>query len=162
MTIPRPRVRRPLLAMAFVCAGLVCGHLSSGAAHAVLAGCNTDPVVVLSNGVTVQMTGAITTDVSNLTAVIWTLHIPAGTSVVSVTYDDNVSYKESLKYWADNLPNTYDGSVQVSTSLNKLVAGQVTVTGTTTAYATANPSGPSSSDTETGGLNQVIPMHVVY
>jgi hypothetical protein len=85
-------------------------------AHASLGGCNGDPVVVLSNGVTIDLNASISDNLSDVQQVVYTLHAPGGTSVVSVVYTSGLlGPKEVLRFYSDNLPSTYDTSTRVST-----------------------------------------------
>jgi hypothetical protein len=111
-------------------------------AHASLGVCNGDPVVVLTNGVTIDLNAVIQDDLSDVRQVVYTLHAPRGTGVVSVVYTSGLlGPKEVLRFYADNLPDTYDTATTVST-----YASGITVKASTTAVpALGLPAGASNS-----------------
>lgn len=105
-----------LVGAAALGAGLMTVAHPVSVAHASLGGCNGDPVVVLSNGVTIDLNASIADNLSDVQQVAYTLHAPAGTSMVSVTYTSGLlGPKEVLRFYSDNLPDTYDTSTRVST-----------------------------------------------
>jgi len=149
-----PRPRRALVAAALLAAGLGAAAIGPGPATAHgAAGVGCDPIVVLSNGVTVQMTATIGVgDSSTIGSIPWQLHAPSGTSVVSVTYNDGVSAKEKLQFTADQPAGTYQTSVMVKASVKG-----ASVTSTNYAYLTSDtlgnraPDATSSSNTGVTG-----------
>jgi len=85
-------------------------------AHAA-AGCRSDPIVVLSNGTILDLSAVIGADVSTVTRISYTLHAPAGTSVVKViSTDGDVQYKEQFALRTDNPTGGYGVQVQVQTT----------------------------------------------
>ncbi len=135
--------RRLLLAPALLAAAA----LGPGpeAAHAAV-GISCDPIVVLSNGRTVQMTAAVAVaSASTIGTINWQLHAPSGTSVVSVTYNDNVSSHENFNFFADQVTGSYKGTVVVN-----LVSGSASVTSADYAFLTSDILGNLSPDTTSG------------
>jgi len=100
LSLPRsPRFsrssRRALLAPALLAAGLLAGLLAGAlvpqAAHAALS-VSCDPVVQLSNGINVKLTATMNTaNPSDITHASYTLHAPAGVSVVKVVFTNGSS-----------------------------------------------------------------------
>jgi hypothetical protein len=115
---PRHSARRvpAVLGLAALQAGLLIASPPVSIAQATLGACNGDPVVVLSNGVTIDLYTTIQDDVSDVQQVVYTLHAPSGTGVVSVAYTSGLlGPKEVLRFYADNLPSTYDTATSVRT-----------------------------------------------
>jgi len=134
--------RRALRAPALLAAGLFAGALAPHAAMSMSA----DPIVVLSTGRTVQMTANVAvSSASTLGTINWTLHAPTGASVVSVTYNDNVSSHENFHFFADQATGSYKGTVVVN-----LVSGSASVTSTNYAFLTSDTLGNQSPDTTSG------------
>ncbi len=83
--------RRALLGPAVLTAGLLAGALVPHAAHAAMS-VSADPVVQFSNGINVKLTATMTTaNPSDITHVSYTLHAPAGVSVVKVVFTNATS-----------------------------------------------------------------------
>jgi hypothetical protein len=115
---PRHSARRlpAVLGLAALQAGLLIASPPVSIAQATLGACNGDPVVVLSNGVTIDLYTTIQDDVSDVQQVVYTLHAPSGTGVISVAYTSGLlGPKEVLWFYADNLPDIYDTATIVST-----------------------------------------------
>ncbi len=119
-----PRLGRPLGAAALLSAGLLVSPLLTSQAHAIIAGCGGDPVVVLSDGTTLDLNATADTDASTVRRIAYTLHAPAGTWVVSVTA---LGVRETLSFLADTTPHTY-GTV---TRVDATTAGAAVTTTTT-------------------------------
>ena len=132
---PRP-TRRALACAAMLSAGLLASSLRAPAAHAVVA-CRTDPIVTLSNGVTVQMSNTIYDDSAHVRRVAYTLRAPAGTTVTRVVYppDMTTSIPESFQFEADRGPGeyrsyavVYDANSDVAVSADTIVTDPSTHT----------------------------------
>src|SRR5947209_7431460 len=94
---------------------LCLGPLLPQGARAQWGYCNSDPVVVLSNLAEVDLSAAINDDLSDVSKVVYVLHIPTGTSAVSVTNTDGLmGLRESLKIVADQPADTYVSDTTVS------------------------------------------------
>lgn len=97
-------------------------------AHASLGACGSDPVVVLSNGVTIDLYATVGDASDDVQQIVYTLHAPHGTSVLSVVYTSSLlGPKEVLQFEADTLPDTYATETVVTTG-----ARGIAVTATTT------------------------------
>lgn len=84
-------------------------------ASAQLASCRTDPVVTLSNGYTVTLWANISTDISHVTSVNYTLHVPRGVSIKTISYDANGSV-ETVQLVADQSGSHYSDVTTVNTT----------------------------------------------
>jgi hypothetical protein len=83
---------------------------------AALVHCRTDPVFLLSNLDTVNVTLDIDTDAANVRNMNYILHIPAGVTVIGVIYTDgNLGKKEAYKVYQDSPTNTYTTDTVVTT-----------------------------------------------
>ncbi len=122
---------RPLL-LAGLALGCALPVLQPGRAAA-LAACYTDPIVRLSNGVTVQIQGIIGTEASNIGVINYTVHAPSGVSMVSVRFLDTVASKEHVVLKADQPA----GSYATDTVVNTRGLASVTVMTTLTSVSTA-------------------------
>ncbi len=106
-----------------------------------LAGCRSDPVIVLSNLRTLDVSATIYDSTSDLRSVTYTVHGPSGTSVVlALSTDGLVGQVEHFKYVADQLPNHYSVTAYVSTG----TTSRVTVSGITLAGRSESLSGYSN------------------
>ncbi|OGO39780.1 MAG: hypothetical protein A2Z03_09585 [Chloroflexi bacterium RBG_16_56_8] len=115
-----------VLLLAFV---VVAGMPST--AEALVDGCRGDPIVVLSNGVTVRMSVQVSTSAANVKEVVYTLHAPAGTSIKSITYTGGpLKDKERVVFHADAKPGTYSTDTVVHAK-----AGRAAVSATTSVGA---------------------------
>ncbi|HZT95822.1 MAG TPA: hypothetical protein VFB34_03185 [Chloroflexota bacterium] len=76
-------------------------------------GCRSDPTVYLSNGYSVQMWDQIGTDISNVSGVYYTLHVPKGVTVENIAYD-STGYLEHVQVYADQKPGQYYETSNVS------------------------------------------------
>jgi hypothetical protein len=145
------RGTRALVVGSALAVSLLLGPLSSLSAHAALTYCRTDPVVLLSNGQTVQLEADIADSVSDVQHVDYLLHAPAGTSVVSVVYSGDVpANQESFEFTADGGPNGYHTATTVTTG-----ASNVTVTATTTLPG-------ADTDSTQGQSGQTLHCHVKF
>ena len=121
--------RRALLGAPALALALLAGSLATDA-HASITYCRTDPTVTLSNGVTVTMWAQISTNISSVSSVNYVLHVPAGVTLKSVTYD-TYGYLEHLQIVADQSGTHYADNTTVT-----LTSGNTSVT----AYATRQDS----------------------
>jgi hypothetical protein len=96
------------------------------AAFAALLSCRTDPLVLLSNGTSVQMTAIIETEAAKIEKVIYVLHAPRGTSVAQVIYMGPLRDKEQLVFYADANENQYWTETVVQTAQARVPVQAVT------------------------------------
>jgi len=138
------RLVRPLGGAALLSSGLLVSPLLAPHAQAIIAGCGGDPVVVLSDGTTLDLNATADADASTVRQIAYTLHAPTGTSVVSVT---SLGVRETLAFRADNTPHTYDTVTRVDASVS-----DAAVTTTTTVIplrgvpATGSATGATNED----------------
>ena len=127
----RTRIRylRPLVLLALATVAVGVSPLKLPLAHAQLSGCSTDPVLVLSNGTTIDVLASIDTSSDSVQKVTFTVHAPAGTSLV--TYTPGVlGPKEVVQFKADQRSGQY-----TTTTVADTVTGGVAVTASTKAIA---------------------------
>ena len=83
-------------------AGLGAGLLGAPGAHAAFMGCRSDPIVILSNGVVLDLSAYIADDVSDVQSISYTLHAPQGVSVLrAISTDGAVGYREKFRFESD-------------------------------------------------------------
>lgn len=113
----RPRARLvPVLLGALCSAGLLTAPLLASSAQAELGVCGSDPVVILSNGAIIDLSATISDAEPDVQQVAYTLHAPAGTVAVGwINTYGPLGPKETLRFYADDAPNTYDSSTIVTT-----------------------------------------------
>jgi hypothetical protein len=115
---------------------VLAGWLAAGpglglSAQADLVGCRSDPIVLLSNGVALDLSAAIDDTIGDVQQVSYTLHIPTGTFALAVIGTDGLmGLKESFSISADGAPHTYATDTAVTT-----LAPGVGVVATTAAVA---------------------------
>jgi hypothetical protein len=119
---------RICVVLGIVTVGLTAGHLRVPGAQAEIGVCYTDPVVVLSNGTTVDLNDTINDSYLDVQHIVYTLHAPVGTSIESVTYTSGpIGPKESLQYYADQPAGQYTATSDVFTGASNIA---VTANGT--------------------------------
>ena len=103
------RPSRRLVVAAVLGVGLL-GGFGAPRADAALSACRADPIVTLSNGITVQMSNTIYDAAAKVTKVTYTLHGPQGTTVTKVVYptDNTSGIPETFAYVADMQVGNYD------------------------------------------------------
>lgn len=117
-------MRRGTLSRVIVCGalasvGLAATSLRVPTARAEVGVCYTDPVVVLSNGTTIDLNDTINDTYTDVQHIVYTLHAPAGTSVASVTYTSGpIGPVESLRFYADQTSNQYSATSDVVTGIS--------------------------------------------
>lgn len=104
--------------------GLLGSPLISHSAHAQIGPCRDDPVVTLSNLTVIDLSASINDNVSDVRGIVYTVHAPAGTSVLSVVDPSSVSSllgpNDVVKFHADDSPGRYDTYSVVSTGLKDI------------------------------------------
>lgn len=128
----RTHVRRSAaLGAALLAAGLLAGVVQPAPAHAALTGCSTDPVVTLSNGVTLEVNVSIQDALNDVTNVSYALDIPTGVTIKSVAYPDGSGGISSLTWTAQNTIGNYDDNTVVTTQTPtiSMTAGQTATYG---------------------------------
>jgi hypothetical protein len=116
--------RQMALGAALTAGVLISGPLSVNTAHAAVA-CRSDPIVVLSNGVVLDLSVTLDADVSQVQEIHYKLHGPHGVLVVrAISTDGPVQYKEHFEFKDDShgndtsagAPATYWVEVQTKTA----------------------------------------------
>ena len=80
--------------------------------------CRADPVVVLSNGVTMDFGASITTLPMNVTEVHYELHVPVGVELVAVIHTPTwLTSQETFTFYADQPAGQYTIITTVHTTL---------------------------------------------
>ena len=97
------RPRRALLGAALA-AGLLAGGPLAALNHAhAAASCRADPIVVLSNGVVLDLSATLDADIAQVQAIEYKLHGPKGVWVVrAISTDGAVQYKEHFEFKDDS------------------------------------------------------------
>ncbi len=145
---PRAWVVAPLTA-----AGLLFSLPGTPLAHAIIGGCGSDPVVTLSDGTVVDLSATIADASSDVQQVAYTLHAPAGTSVVSVVNTDGaIGLKEVFRFYADAPALTYTTTTAVSTATSGIAVSAAT--------RVVPFAGLSASGSATGKDQQSLPIQL--
>ncbi|HVA91576.1 MAG TPA: hypothetical protein VNL71_17240 [Chloroflexota bacterium] len=91
--------------------------------------CRSDPIVILSNGIVLELAVGIDTPVTDVRQVEYSLHVPAGVGIVQVISTDGaVGYKEKFKAKSDSSPGVYTVDARVKTEARN-VAITATIAG---------------------------------
>lgn len=162
-----PQHRRALLGAALAAGFLVASSHAATSSAAVA--CRADPIVTLSNGITVDLHVTANDTLSDLKHVSYVLHGPplpaapgapagflsSGSGWYTATYPDGTGAISSFQYVADDNVGNYDAYITVTTGLlNVAVTGYMDwVVGTGTPTPTAPAQGHS-------GQQLHIHMHV--
>jgi hypothetical protein len=90
--------------------------------------CRSDPAVILSNGMTLDIGADISTLVTEVTEVHYELHVPAGVTLVAAIGTPNwLTTQETFTVFSDQAPRQYSVTTTVYTT-----QGDATVTADTT------------------------------
>lgn len=90
---------------------------------AALGKCRTDPIFVLSNGDSLNVSVNINADATNVRNLTYTVHVPAGVTVKKVTYTaGGLGTKEMYKVVQDSVAKTYKTDTVVTTQNTGSVA----------------------------------------
>ena len=141
------RTRHMLLGAALLSASLLARSLVAPATHAAIGGCNSDPVVTLSNGDVLDLHATVTDTYDDVDQVSYTLYVPKGTWVTSELDTSVLGGKDTFQYnnTQNQAPNTYSVAVRVNTLTPQIpvVAATDLVNANGTVLATAEVSGQS-------------------
>ena len=125
-----------LLGVAVLSARLLTRSLLAPASHAAIGGCNSDPVVTLSNGAVLDLHATVSDTYDDVQQVKYTLYVPQGTWVTSEVDTSVLGGKDTFQYYdtKNQAPNTYSVNVQVNTGASQIpvvaATDLVKVTGT--------------------------------
>lgn len=116
--------------LAFVMAVALLGFAAPGGASASVGLCRTDPIVMLSNGVTMRLTTGVNDASSDVQSVLYTVALPAGVSINQVVYTGGaLGGKESVVAQTANDGSAYNTTVLVTTGASNVqVAAGVALT----------------------------------
>ncbi|MDQ2829505.1 MAG: hypothetical protein M3Y74_10705 [Chloroflexota bacterium] len=93
----------------------------------------SDPIVILSDGIALDVSATIADDASDVKQITYVLHVPDGAAVIrAISTDGAVGYKEKFTVQSGSAPGVYTTEVQIKTGV-KNVAVMATVAG---GYAT--------------------------
>lgn len=153
---PPQRVRRTLIRRVVhaLAASLLAGMLLAPHAQASLGACLSDPVVILTQGVTIDLYTNIADSASDVQQINYTLHVPTGLQKILIIHTSGlIGPKEYFQISADDAANTYDSVTEVNTGATGLtVKARLTVI--------ALPHTPVSASIS-GLDHQNLPLHVV-
>src|SRR5436189_4691586 len=143
---------RTLLGVALLSASLLAHSLVAPATHAAIGGCNSDPIVTLSNGDVLDLHAVVDDVYADIQQVSYTLHAPVGTWVTSEVDTSLLGGKDTVQCRADNPPNTYSATTKVDT-----LTPQIPVRATTVLVDLNGP--PLSADWVSGQSHQRLRMN---
>jgi len=109
-------------------------------AQAAVIGCRSDPVVVLSDGTVLDLSVAINTAASNVTAIRYTVHGPQSAWLVATLSTPTIGFagKETFTYVPDAGPRQYITETLVQTApAHVAVTSYSTFSNTTIGYTTS-------------------------
>lgn len=117
MSVLTPERSLPaMLGAAVFSAGLLASLLGAPHHAHAAAGCRADPIVTLSNGLVVDLSATVYDTPSDINAITYTMHAPAGMSVASVVYPvDPNNIPQTFTFYADNPAGTWDTYTYVDT-----------------------------------------------
>jgi hypothetical protein len=127
-----------LLGVAVLSASLLAGSLMAPVTHAGIAGCASDPVAILSNGYTLDVTATMDVDASAVRNVRYTLNIPSGVSLVSWTDTAALGPKDTYSVNATNSAGNYTVGVSVDTGTQASVTASTTLVSPTKVKVSGN------------------------
>ena len=142
-----------LLGAAVLSASLLAHALVAPATHAAIGGCNSDPVVTLSNGAVLDLHAVVDDAYADIQQVSYTLHAPVGTWVTSEVDTSVLGGKDTFQFRADNPPNTYSATTKVDT-----LTPQIPVRAATDLVDLNGP--PLSADWVSGQSHQMLWMNI--
>ncbi len=80
--------------------------------------CRADPVVILSNGVTMDISATISTLPMQVQEVHYELHVPVGLTMIAVVHTPTwLTSQETFTFYADQQPGQYKVVTTVQTSV---------------------------------------------
>lgn len=120
-------LRRVLVLLAVV-GGIALSAVTAQRAWAGWASCRSDPVVVLSNGMVLDLSAGISTFPWNVERVDYVLHVPEGVGLVaSVATPAWLTSKETFTFYADGAPGEYHTETTVYTNQSNTAVSAETI-----------------------------------
>jgi hypothetical protein len=121
------RARRPL---PFLVAALAALFAVSAPAYAAASVCRTDPVVILTDGTSIDISASINTSLFNLQHVTYTVHAPAGSRLLAVVHTPNLpGTTESFQFYDDGPADQIQTDTIVTTSTSNVGVTATTIIG---------------------------------
>ena len=110
--------RRAIIAISVMLAGLALTPTLTPAAQASFDGCRSDPIIYLSDGTALDLTADIGTNVSNITEITYSVHVPRGLNVLLYLATPNIGFKgkEAFVLFNDAPAGQYETDTFVQTS----------------------------------------------
>jgi hypothetical protein len=109
------RPRRILPVALVLGAGLLVAPLHVQRAAAYISGCETDPVLVLSNGESLALATNVATDPHSVESIVYVVHAPVGVSLVRVHSWGRLKKVESIVFVSDLASNVFATDTVVTT-----------------------------------------------
>src|SRR5579884_913536 len=135
-----------------VLSGLLGFGLIPRSASAQETGCRSDPYVLLSNGVQLDLSANIADSVSDVHQTVYILHAPRGTTPVAVVPTDGLmGWTEKFYFYADQAPDTYTTDTAIYTGQSG-----VQVTAVDAVVSVAN----TAVKTDSGTSGQYLPVNL--
>jgi hypothetical protein len=125
--------KRNLLIAGMLVVGSATGLLGTTDTRAAFIGCRSDPIVVLSNGIVLDLSANIADDVSDIQSISYGLHVPTGVSLMrSVSTDGVVGYDEQFTVQPDSM---LSGTAGIYTVEVQIQTGSANISATATIAA---------------------------
>ena len=127
--------------------------LTAPGAQAAASVCRTDPIVWLSDGHKVTLSANISTELSKVHQITYTLHAPAGLTVTSIVHTaGGLGTKEVFYFYGDQPAQHYTTETVVRTGGNAAVTANTAIT--------VQAGGAVGSDSASGTANVSIGTNV--
>lgn len=137
-------------------ASLAVGALVPGHAFAGLSGCDLDPIVTLSNGAQLTIDTNVADVPGDIQNVVYTLHLPVGVTVTSVSYPDGYGVNESVNAYSDQRW----GNLTVSSLVNTGTPGVAVTEQVNLTRASNNSDTRSVTGSASGLSGQVVTVQL--
>ena len=132
------RARHLLLGAAILSASVLAHSPTAPDAQAQTGACASEPVALLSNGYTIDVTASINTDASDVRNVSYTLNIPSGVSLVGWADTATLGPKDTYSVNANNNAGNYTVGVSAKTGTQASVTASTTLVNATKAHVSNN------------------------
>lgn len=128
-------------ALFFACLLATVCALALSPAYAAVIGCRADPVVKLSDGTVLDVSVDIDANVSDVSAIHYTIHAPKGVYVVAVIHTPTIGFTghETFSYADDTAPGSYVTETLVHTTQGQVAVSAHTAFATTAIRAVDSP-----------------------
>jgi hypothetical protein len=118
----KARLPRTAILLGILIALLFAAGPFSPTAEAAIAGCRSDPVVVLTDGTVLDVSAAIETNVANVNEIHYVIHGPVGVGLVAAIATPTLGFagRETFTYYADAQPGQYVTETLVRTAYSSV------------------------------------------